>query len=284
MAKKLAANADHYDTEALCMAYVDSHIDSDAYKHLAARSRTRARKQFATAKKMFEVLQKAYGNVNWQHTDMNKFQDLKMTKCFNSFWAEFQILVLELDHNKSILISELKFKLTPLLSRAMASGMSWSTDIHEYAKQCQQAYQNLKDIKIQTPAANFTENWYNQGGTNTNGNTSTNMGTNVNAKTANCSERLANFSYSRPLSIASNPAIAIHSACSKAIRLSKEEIAKLQREDRCFHCKEIKNHQLRCPKEWQPMTAITNPSTALALVNISEVAVPQPGHVEAENA
>ena len=85
MVKKLTVNANHYPTEALRMAYVDSHMDREAYKHLAARSRISAQRPFATAKKMFKVLQKAYGNVNRAHTAMNKFRDLKMTKNFNSF-------------------------------------------------------------------------------------------------------------------------------------------------------------------------------------------------------
>ena len=41
------------------MTYIDSRIDGEAYKHLAVRSKIGARKPFATAKKMFEVLQKA---------------------------------------------------------------------------------------------------------------------------------------------------------------------------------------------------------------------------------
>ena len=56
MAKKLAANADHYNTKALRMAYMDSRVDSNAYKHLATRLRIGARKLFATAEEMFEVL------------------------------------------------------------------------------------------------------------------------------------------------------------------------------------------------------------------------------------
>ena len=116
MVKKLTANANHYLTKTLRIAYVDSHVNGEAYKHLAARSRIGTRKPFATVEEMFKVLQKAYGDVNQKHTAMNKFQDLKMTKDFNSFWAKFQVLVSELDHNKAILISELKFKLTPLLS------------------------------------------------------------------------------------------------------------------------------------------------------------------------
>ena len=89
MAKKLATNVDHYNTEALHMAYVNSCVDGNAYKHLAARSKIGARKLFSTAEKMFEVFQKVYGNVNQQHMAINKFRDLKMTKDFNSFWTEF---------------------------------------------------------------------------------------------------------------------------------------------------------------------------------------------------
>ena len=66
---------------------------------------------------------------------MNKFWDLKITKNFNSFWAEFQVLASELDYNKSTLIIELKYKLTPLLFWAMAGGMSQPKDLHEYTQQ-----------------------------------------------------------------------------------------------------------------------------------------------------
>ena len=220
MAKKLAANVDHYDTKALRMAYVDSRVDGDAYKHLVTRSRIGAQKLFVMAEKMFEILQKAYGDVNWKHTVMNKFRDLKMTKDFNSFWAKFQVLASELDYNKSTLITELKYKLTPLLFRAMANGVSWLKNLYKYAQQCQLAYQDLKDIKLQTPAANFSGNQYQ--GTNTNTNTSTKTA----GQQANRNKRLANSMYNRPLSVVSNPT-SIRLACSEATRLTREEIAKL---------------------------------------------------------
>ena len=73
MVKKLIANADHYPIKALRMAYVNSCVNEEVYKHLAARSRISAQKLFTTAEKMFEVLQKAYGNINRAHTAMNKF-------------------------------------------------------------------------------------------------------------------------------------------------------------------------------------------------------------------
>ena len=67
------------------MAYIDSCVDGKAYKYLAMRSRIDVWKPFTIAEEMFEVLQKAYGDINWAHTAMNKFRDLKMIKNFNSF-------------------------------------------------------------------------------------------------------------------------------------------------------------------------------------------------------
>ena len=136
MTKKLVTNADHYLTKVLHMTYVDSCMDGNVYKHLAARSRIGTRKLFAMAEKMFKVLQKTYGNSNCAHIAANKFRDLKMTGNFNSFWMEFQVVASELDHSKAMLIGKLKYKLTPLLSRAITGGVSWPKDIHEYVKQC----------------------------------------------------------------------------------------------------------------------------------------------------
>ena len=202
-----------------------------------------------------------------------------MTKDFNSFWAEFQVLASELDHNKSILISELKFKLTSLLFRAMAGDVSQPKNIHKYVKQCQEAYQDLKDIKIQTSAANIAGNWYNQ---ETNMNTSTNTGTN--AKTANRNERSTNSLYSHlPSSVASNSAVTMRLMRSKTTRLTWEKIAKLQREDCCFTCKEVDDYQLKCSNRWWPMSVFTNVGLALAWINISEVAILQLGYIKAEN-
>ena len=54
--KKLTANADYYLIKVLRMAYVNSCVDGEAYKHLAVRSKIGARKLFAIAKEMFEIL------------------------------------------------------------------------------------------------------------------------------------------------------------------------------------------------------------------------------------
>ena len=145
----------------------------------------------------------------------------------------------KLDHNEATLISKLKYKLTLSLSQAMAGDVSQSKNIHEYAQQCQLAYQDLKDIKLQTPAANFDGNQYQ--GTNTNTNTSIKTA----GQQANCNKCPTNSVYSHPFSMTSNPA-ATRFAHSKATKLTREKIVKLQREDRCFTCKEVGNHQPKC--------------------------------------
>ena len=124
---------------------------------------------------------------------------------------------------------------------------------------------------------NFAGNQYNR---------KTNTNTNTNTKTAgqqtNCNEYLANSVYSCLLSVALNPA-AMCSARSKATRLTHEKIAKLQREDCCFTCKEVGDHQPKCLNGWQPMSILTNVDLALARVIVSKVTMPQPSHVEVEN-
>lgn len=79
MRRKLEANADHFPTEQMHIAYVESRVEEDAHKHIAARSRPEARNPFTTAEEVFAVLFKAYGDTNRKHTAMNKFRDLRMT-------------------------------------------------------------------------------------------------------------------------------------------------------------------------------------------------------------
>ena len=92
-------------------------------------------------------------------------------------------------------------------------------------------YQDLKDIESQTPAAKFGGNQYNREGTNINVNIGINMGINANAKMVNRSKHLVNFLYSRPSFVVLNPAVTMHPTRSKATKLIKKKIAKLQREN-----------------------------------------------------
>ena len=109
------------------------------------------------------------------------------------------------------------------------------------------------------------------------------MSTKTTGQQANCGKRPTNSPYSRPFSVESNLTMATRSACSEATRLTWEEIAKLQRKDCCFTCKEIGNYRLKYPNEWRPMSIFTNADSALARVNVNKVAVPQLDYVKVEN-
>ena len=70
---------------------------------------------------MFVVLQTAYGDTDKEHMVWVKFQKLQMISDFSFFWAEFQVLALDLKSHKSTFIIEMQQKLMPALSRALVA-------------------------------------------------------------------------------------------------------------------------------------------------------------------
>lgn len=64
MERKFEANADHYNSDLLRMAYVEGRVQGDAAKHLKARSQKDAIDRFTTAEEMLIVLNEVYGNKN----------------------------------------------------------------------------------------------------------------------------------------------------------------------------------------------------------------------------
>ena len=268
MRRKLSTNADWWNTDELRITYVDNLTENPAAKHLAARLRDNAPNRFTTAEEMFAVLQTAYGDTDKEHTARVKFQELRMTSDFSSFWAEFQVLASELKSHESTLIIEMQQKLTPALSRALAA-LPKPTNLQVYAEQCQNAYRNLQDLDKRVNKATASSSRYGCGGS-----------TNANSRgvaPSQPTDRPATSLYARP-PVATVPTAAQPSARTDGARLSEGEIARLRREERCFHCKEVGDHRPRCPREWQPMSVI------LIATRVNEVAVPAPGHVEAENA
>ena len=147
MRSKLAANDDHMPSELLKKAYVENRVGGEAMGHLEPRLRKGAMKPFLTAEEMFDQLERTYGDPNRKQTAMNDFRYLRQgSKDFNTFWAEFQRLAAELDHNEATLISELKHKLSWGMNRQLATGAEAPTDLYEFAHKCQRLYQDLKDL------------------------------------------------------------------------------------------------------------------------------------------
>ena len=138
MRSKLAANDDHMPTELLKKAYVENRVGGEAMGHLEPRLQKGAMKPFLTAEEMFDQLERTYGDPNRKQTAMNDFRSLRQgSKDFNTFWAEFQRLAAELDHNEATLISELKHKLSWGMNRQLATGAEAPTDLYEFAHKCQ---------------------------------------------------------------------------------------------------------------------------------------------------
>ena len=258
MERKLEANADHWSTEAMRIAYVESRIGGKAVTHIAARLRKNAIKPIYKAEEILEVLTRAYGDPNKKQTAMSKFRTLIMTKEFNSFWADFQALASEIEYNEATLIQELSHKITPALSQAMLSAKI-PDDLHQYANQCEETYQKIKQLQLRigTSAERFTKR-----------------------RTPMDSAQLPTSSLyaKRPVATTSpsRSSSTYRAGRSDEVRLTPDELARLRKENRCFRCKEVGDHRPRCDREWQPMSVLPAAVNEMA---VREVAVPQSGHV-----
>lgn len=160
MEHKLEKNADYFFTIQSKIAYIYSHIFLSIFQHFCLKMEKNLLNKFISIEDMFEILQKVYGDINKKHTIQVKFQDLCITKNFNTFWTEFLLLVLELKAHKSRFIVELQQKLTPILSQALAT-LPKQTNFITYAKQCCNAYQNFWDFnKRMNKLASIVANYF----------------------------------------------------------------------------------------------------------------------------
>ena len=87
-----------------------------------------------------------FGDSNRRQNAEYKFRYLHQEgQDFNTFWAEFLRLSIELDRNKTTLISNLTHKLL-LDIRIQLINRDKPTDLFEYAERCRRVYQGLKEI------------------------------------------------------------------------------------------------------------------------------------------
>ena len=76
MRNKLDANDNHYPTEKLRIAYVETRVTGEASKHLAPRLHRDSKKPFASAEEIFEHLYRIYGDPNRKRTALSEFRRL----------------------------------------------------------------------------------------------------------------------------------------------------------------------------------------------------------------
>ena len=233
MRSKLAANDDHMPTEVLKKAYVENQVGGEAMGHLEPRLRKGAIRPFTTAEEMFDQLERIYGDPNRKRTAMNNFRSLKQgSKDFNTFWAEFQRLAAELDHNEETLIGELKYKLSWEMSRQLATGDLEPTDLYEFAQKCQRLYQSLKESdRSKASMERFAEKRASMA-QSTPSTSATRTTTTATTKT---------YVPPRPTSNPSTPRTTYY--------MSDEEKERLTREGRCFFCKETGHLSRDCEKK-----------------------------------
>jgi hypothetical protein len=88
---KLRANADHYDTEALRIAYVENRVGGKAAKHLRPRLRASAINPYTTAEEMLKHLETIFQDANREANAKREFRKLNMraTDKFQDFLTNF---------------------------------------------------------------------------------------------------------------------------------------------------------------------------------------------------
>lgn len=120
---KMTANDDLYDTPARRMVYVMNCVGGTAFSHVEPRSGKNATKPWKDLEEMLACLERVFGDSNRRENAETEFRALRQGgKDFNTFWAEFQRLAIELDRNDATLISDLTSKLSYEMQRQLNTG------------------------------------------------------------------------------------------------------------------------------------------------------------------
>ena len=235
MEGKITEDEELIDTPTRRIVYVLNRLDGRAFKHVEPRTRKNVSRPWKDSDKMLAHLECVFGDSNCLENAENKYQTLRQgNKDFNTFWANFQRLALEIDQNEATLISDLTSKLSLKMQNKLSTGEKRPTDLHEYAERCQRVYQDIKNIARATAAAEQ----YKRTATTTTSNT-------IPAK------KVATTSTTTRTTSSTNPA---------SRQLTTSEQSQLMKEERCFTCKETGHRTTECLKECKPMSLLASVS------------------------
>ena len=148
MKGKMKVDKNLMDTPWRRMAYVMSCVGGTTFSHLEPRVRkNRTRPEpWKDSDKMLAYLERVFGDSNRRRNAEYEFRNLHQTGDFNTFWADFFWLSIELDQNKTTLISNLTHKLSPDMQIQLINGDEEPADLNAYAERCRHVYQGLKEI------------------------------------------------------------------------------------------------------------------------------------------
>ena len=210
MKRKIEIDNNIMDMPWRCMAYVMNRMGGMAFGHLEPRAwENGPARPWKDSNKMLAYLECVFGDPNRRQNAKYKFRVLYQTGDFNTFWAEFFWLSIELDRNKSTLISNLTFKLSHDVRQQLINGNKPPINLFKYAEQCQRVYQGLKDL-AHAEAEVLEE----------------------------CVVALTRKVSSRTIRTA-------RSSCQPVI----SEKDQLMKEERCFLCRKVGHRTIDCPSE-----------------------------------
>jgi hypothetical protein len=151
MEDKLAANADHYATPAMRLAYVKSRCGGRAAEHIVARSRSDAANLYRDSIDIFEHLKTIFQDVNRVLNAKGKFRRLfmKNNDKFQDFLSDFSYLAQESGLADSEWKEELYYKLTAEMQRlVIRESNDANVGFPDFTITCSQTSNRLEQINF----------------------------------------------------------------------------------------------------------------------------------------
>lgn len=140
MTQKLEANHDHYNSPQLCHAYVASHCDGKAHKHITPWLWSESVNLYKDSTDMLEHLKTIYDDPNQVTTAKNQFQQLymKTTNWFHDFLSEFLYLAAEAGVSDDDLKDELYHQITTKLQELTMAEINSNGSFRQFTSFCSQ--------------------------------------------------------------------------------------------------------------------------------------------------
>ncbi len=121
IADKLDANADHYSTEKIRIAYVISRLEGDADQQTYAKRRVGALSPYQSLSELLKHLKEIYEDQDLIRKCRREYVALKqLNKPFSSFYSEFTRIFSFLNYDDVILMNDIQNKINNRLQNALS--------------------------------------------------------------------------------------------------------------------------------------------------------------------
>ena len=149
--QKLEANHDHYDSPQLCCAYVASHYDGKAHKHITPQLWSKSVNLYEDSVDMLEHLKTIYNDLNQVTTAKNQFWQLymKLINQFHDFLSEFLYLAAEAGVSDDDLKDELYHQIMTKLQELTMAEINSNGFFRQFTSFCSQTASCLKVMSHQ---------------------------------------------------------------------------------------------------------------------------------------